>query len=272
VAIDPGEIWRSAVEHRPVQETSWQVPGQLSLEEGWWLEWRVYGPGGVQGATVTSSRFLLLDFVKLAEASPERVLTFAQRWGVLELCKHGFPGGSHRDECFLATFGQVVRREYIRYWRGWAREAGAILGAAMSLHDGRPAESTHWDVLLPYRTGDAGKYLDGLLGNVASERRLLATKITSWLRHGGVGIGWEWDGASPGLTLSNRSSLFGALAISLALTAGAAHGLALCSACGNPYSPARKPQSGRAHYCPACGRRAAWRESKRRNKAKEQRA
>ena len=55
----------------------------------------------------------------------------------------------------------------------------------------------------------------------------------------------------------------GAVAVQLALAVSGAHSLAVCSACGRPYTrTGRRPQRGRRNYCPDCGIRTAWRDSK----------
>lgn len=45
--------------------------------------------------------------------------------------------------------------------------------------------------------------------------------------------------------------------------------LAVCSLCGRPYEPSRKPAEGRAHYCDECrGSSEMWRVIKRRQRAR----
>lgn len=45
--------------------------------------------------------------------------------------------------------------------------------------------------------------------------------------------------------------------------------LAVCSLCGRPYEPSRKPAAGRAHYCDQCrGSSEMWRVIKRRQRAR----
>lgn len=274
--------WRHALElaqHRPTPLPSWPVPAEISLD-GDYLRWEAVGADGQHGPEVIGTRYLLLDFQKLADAPAEAVEAFARRWGVLELCLHGLPAGIHRPpECdFRVHRGE--HREPIFAWRRWAARAEAVVRAAMALHDEQLVGREIWEVLLPSDGDTSGDILGAsFVGGIHGERALLANEINNWLRWGRVVPYLEWlRSRSPTFALAvdapltAGSGLFAALAVSLALTAAAAHGLALCSSCGDPYTPARKPQSGRRHYCPACGRRAAWRESKRRNKAKEQRA
>ena len=43
-----------------------------------------------------------------------------------------------------------------------------------------------------------------------------------------------------------------ALAVRLAFAAAAGKGFWVCSNCGSPYAPPRRPQRGRRNYCPGC--------------------
>lgn len=57
-------------------------------------------------------------------------------------------------------------------------------------------------------------------------------------------------------------SLCGALTVQL-MMAFAGTSLSLCSSCGQAYFPKRRPAVGRNRYCPRCGIRASWRDSKK---------
>jgi hypothetical protein len=61
--------------------------------------------------------------------------------------------------------------------------------------------------------------------------------------------------------------LFGALAMELTYAVLRQLRLRKCDGCGQPHSPRRWPQPGQHSFCRACGKRAAWRLSKRRSRA-----
>jgi hypothetical protein len=89
---------------RPVDECSWEVPAQVELSAHR-LVWRNFHPGGHPSRTYASPG-LLEQFLTLADAPPTRIRTFAGRWGVLELCRHGWPARHgrvatlHRTVCY----------------------------------------------------------------------------------------------------------------------------------------------------------------------------
>lgn len=70
----------------------------------------------------------------------------------------------------------------------------------------------------------------------------------------------------PGSTRGGLS-LPGALTIQL-MSALVGTALAFCKACGRAYVAERRPAADRNTFCPDCGIRAAWRESKRKIRAK----
>ncbi len=55
--------------------------------------------------------------------------------------------------------------------------------------------------------------------------------------------------------------LYGALAIQLMFNVCRTDGLAVCTSCGTPYLPSRKPRRDRNSYCAECGRKAAVRDA-----------
>jgi hypothetical protein len=75
---------------RPVVTPSWPVAKDIRLVDGNRLQWR---SGASQAQWVEPSPGLLENFVALRDDSPEAVLRYARRWGVLYLCEHDFPAG-----------------------------------------------------------------------------------------------------------------------------------------------------------------------------------
>jgi len=64
-------------------------------------------------------------FLELADASPERILAFAKRNGVLGLCKHGLP--TWHDRYCEPGFSDGAIIEPITSWRAISRAVGAVL-------------------------------------------------------------------------------------------------------------------------------------------------
>ena len=74
------------------------VPKEIKLEddgEEIWLKYRF-----PLGGEIRKPEKVLLDFISLADASPsaERMLKFAQKWGVLCFCEHDLIA-YHSQEC-----------------------------------------------------------------------------------------------------------------------------------------------------------------------------
>lgn len=93
--------------------------------------------------------------------------------------------------------------------------------------------------------------------------------VDEWMALAGVRLRFGWPYDPPTIRLVDQSEgLLGFIATQIALVLSTPHGLALCSSCGRPYSPSRKPATGRAHYCPACGTRAKNRLAKQRQRAR----
>src|SRR5437870_3100695 len=70
---------------RPVTAPLLLVPGEIAVERGrlvyrsdGWRE-RPQAPG------------MLTDFLRLGDASPDRIAAYAATWGVLGICKDGWP-------------------------------------------------------------------------------------------------------------------------------------------------------------------------------------
>ena len=168
--------------------------------------------------------------------------------------------------------------EPIAYWRSRARYIRAILNVKASLKRDELAAPSDWTTIWPAkppadRTGAAKSlaivtsillsqvnvhpalfYVDNRLtvrfigGNFFDLLKAMHTNedIRSWL--------------------STSGNLLAELAVGTALALQESPGWAVCSTpeCGRLYRPKRHTPEGRMHFCPPCGKRAAWRLSKRR--------
>jgi hypothetical protein len=110
-------------------------------------------------------------------------------------------------------------------------------------------------------------------GRRQGDRNVLSVDINSWLGLGNVRphlTSWDRNGPRIAFGVGSIESdrLFGHLALQLLLGVSGSAGFVLCSACGQPYVPARAPAAGRLHYCAQCGIRAAWKLAQRRRREK----
>ena len=89
---------------------------------------------------------------------------------------------------------------------------------------------------------------------IAGQRRLVTLLVESLLGLAQVGPRFHWaeaPDARPQLTLGG-SGLLGALVVRLMVAIAGAEGLAICSACGLPFVPRRRPVATRRRYCDVC--------------------
>ena len=108
---------------------------------------------------------------------------------------------------------------------------------------------------------------------VGEQRRAVAFALNRWLERGGIRPIVSWDSEEPALDFGAgtygkyklfNDNLFGALAMELAYAIMRRSRIRKCDGCGRPHSPRRWPRPHEHSFCKACGKRAAWRLSKRR--------
>jgi hypothetical protein len=223
----------------------------------------------------------LLDrFLDLRGADDEKIAAFVRRWGILGICEHGLPRTHHLARiaprsledgpagCLPLGFdfgkGGCLGREPIADWRTWAQAANDIVALATAAHHNLRGNQAAWDRLTEGREpqGPSGRRL----------RQIVAKGVQWWLELGGVRPQFSWI-ADVGvqITLGSRgtwdplpqrptrlyghqhgATLFGALAAQLMVRVADVEGLAICSACGMPYLPTRRPAPNRRNYCSSC--------------------
>jgi hypothetical protein len=100
------------------------------------------------------------------------------------------------------------------------------------------------------------------------QERVLARNLNEWLAWGGVTPNLFWQDRKRSIRLAGNG-LFGALAIQLLFDCCRTDGLAVCTACGTPYLPPKRPRRDRNAYCSDCGRAAAVRDAAARYRRSE---
>lgn len=189
-------------------------------------------------------------FVALTEASDREILTYANKWGVLGLCReHLWPVGDNlHPQC-----AKVCEAEPISAWRKWSRIARALFEISQSLDDGVEPELRLWESLL------ADGWVEGRRMKMERQKRIVASSINRWLEMGQVHPVLVWDAGEPRVSLGpagpwsggHRGGLFGALGIGLLENAGR-YLIATCSGCRKFYNPEIRPKSGQDRYCQKC--------------------
>lgn len=251
---------------------------------------------------------LVQDFASLVGGDEKRLLGFAQKYGPLLLCKHGFALG-HRspvnERCCesYSTPEAITRGEFAREpvwaWLRYARRARGVHDVAAKLRDDRRASNADWawlldgipadyyesplDALLAMRKEDplAANPLIVVLAaqprtSLAEQKATLALVVNHWLDEceAGVSIDWSKSGVDFRIgrsdPLGRGNSVLIAIGVQLLRAVLRHESFVWCSVCGWPYEPKRWPRAGENHYCRECGRSAAIRIAQR--KFREKRA
>ena len=226
---------------------------------------------GLQYRNVEAATTLLTEFVKLDGAPAERILDYARRYGRFGFCKHGDPSHRLRPEGCAADVwttgaGQAAVREALQWWRNLAGHARALLNAAAQLSEGR-VDDLSLARLNPQLFFSAPR-LRAARRDPAS---FVAYGMELWLSFFQVRprVSYNPRRKRFEIRIGGASPLPGALALQIMLAVTRSAGVAVCSSCGKPFAPSRRPNSNRNAYCNACGIRAAWREAQARRRARK---
>ncbi|HEU0022727.1 MAG TPA: hypothetical protein VFR55_13815, partial [Dehalococcoidia bacterium] len=255
-------------------------------------------------------RRLLDEFINLSESPDERIMQFAGKWGVLGVCKHGVPFSGCREDCqegYLESistwriFSRMARAILsisanlhqgipgknadwstifsieIREQDDWFEAVldkyahqflSAVPDSALNairrsiLAEDKRREKDSENIIRSPKNELAG------LANL--QKLLLGWLIDAMLVGSGIRLAFNWKLAEPKIELSSSNSLLGALACQLAFAVLRSDAIAICSACGTPYTPNRRPAASRRNYCLACGKKAANRDHARQKRISNQ--
>jgi hypothetical protein len=135
----------------------WRRPSWIELKDG-----QLSYEFGQPIKLVNQRPGLLPEFIALADVTaaefPTKVKAFARRWGVLELCRHGWPishpnfadarrpDGSY-DYC--SESDPASSSEPLALWRFWSRQAQALLRATAATRQKGAGRPEDWIVLIP---------------------------------------------------------------------------------------------------------------------------
>jgi len=271
------------------QALRYQIPTEPHLvraaDGSDWLEW---DKGFEWHALSPPPGGCLSAFIRLDEASAERVQASATAWG--PLYDTGWtdlgPGPERTSWQFSQRLPNGALREPVAGWRSRARQLGALLRAAASLQNGEPIASgdradmfygAHQDSSGSRRLSAQVIDLEGrahvLLPPQASldeQGRALVSLAAEWIPPSDLVLQPEWDVVARTATmairfLAHRQPLVAVLGIELAAALTSPAGLWSCDCCAYPYTPTRRPRHDRRRFCPICSQSRAparlwWRE------------
>lgn len=243
---------------RPVGAHAWPVPDVIELgqERGEdCLYWRYTPPRFL----FERPRAGMLDgFTRLWQAPNAQILRFARRWGALHICAHNLPTSHAKCMPLRCTRESGFWFwEPIETWRFYSRQTHALARLGSALHRDQLGADVDWQRFyqdVPDLPGEAPWWRRDLDDSLEVEKSSLKRQVDDWLEIGRVRARIAWWGATSRLDMGGNS-LFGAIALQLALALSSTDGLAICSSCQAPYTPSRRPSSGTQQYCPDCRRR-----------------
>jgi DNA-directed RNA polymerase subunit RPC12/RpoP len=229
---------------------------------------------------VNPTATLLDQFVRLGDATEERILQYARRWGVLGICVHGLPsshnppvGDPTRDRaaCFAMTVKDVdpskpdepvEHYEWLDDWKRFSNASRSLLNIATRLYNGKPGFPQDWQRVVMCNPFMRPPRIPWWEPRVGVDRSQLSGVMNDWLLWGGVRPTMEYGRDFWSVKLTGHG-LFGVLAVYLSLSIAKTGGFAICTSCSRPYLPRRQPNANRRQYCPECGRKAAMRDAAR---------
>lgn len=276
------------------RDLQYRLPGRASLvrfaDGSEWLEWQT----GREWRTLSPPPGMCLSsFVRLDEASSERLLAFAAAWGPLN--DAGFeelgdePGRMQWH--FSESLANGVLRESLDGWRRRARQLGALLRGAASLQKGDPISTADQTDMLygGHLANDGTKRLGAEFVDARGRKRSLlptqaslaeqgvavATLASEWIPTSDLILRPQWDTQARAATVgikftAQQQPLIAVLGIELAAALSSPLGLWACDSCPYPYTPSRTPRRDRRRFCPTCSKSRApaklwWREHRSRH-------
>ncbi len=259
---------------RPVQSDAVLVPDNLAVE-GEMLTWKVSPQPPHRW--VRGEGKMLSDFLSLARTKRgEKVLSFAQKWGVLGLAEVVFKAPSFPNELaiggkrFLVSDGlSSIRGELWINYIEIAKRVAALVNVAAELTSPpqRIGSKENWATL-----GVDWDDLHGVSEPIKDAEFLLYLEVNDWLELGRVGLRLGWDNRNKwrtSVSFGSDHTILGPLALQLLLVLSRSDSLYACSGCGLPYVRFRKrPKLGCNNYCEDCGIKQALRDADDRRRKK----
>jgi hypothetical protein len=196
------------------------------------------------------------------------ILRFAERFGVLFLCKEHLRPSTHwpefpmpYDDCEPERVDGWSREPLAKWFEYVSRARGILNVAAMLHHDEQPTEED-WcraaghGPIVPEDYGETVReYIvrwPPVEQSLTEARWELCRLVDEWISMGSVAPALWWIKRDDAFLIFSPLTV-GVLALQLATAVTGRHRLAICMACGMIYAPTRKPASGSRNYCVDCG-------------------
>lgn len=209
-------------------------------------------------------------FIRLHDAPSEKILRFAGKYGVLDVCRHWQLSGHHQN-CWPLEHGFPIGWAPLEPWYRYARELWAALSIAAQLGLDRPGRQADWDAVVAADVSgrpaiseigptprDARTFLlhasvPKATASLELQRKALTLVAKHWLGYGRCKPDVHLDHRQAFATILQYEGLAGTLAVKFLAALLSPTGIYICDECNNPYvPPKRRPPAGRRHYCPEC--------------------
>jgi hypothetical protein len=249
---------------RPLDYGMWAAPARVTLE-GDDLVWPAEDYRWVRRGNGLLEKFI--NLVPPPSASDEanwrsKVLRFSQQWGTLGICEnHGLPAchnppnawNYHHGGCWPKLWKRrpPLRSEPISAWKDLILKFRNILRVASLLYGGSVPTTADLRSCSPETIGlsdldppDAWHFVFGLVRWIVGRADLNVVPFPPRKNAGAARIKLMGSG------------LYAALATELMFAVCRTDGLAICSACGSPFIPVRRPRAKQRAYCELCRKRS----------------
>jgi hypothetical protein len=240
---------------RPKLPVSWPRHDPMELRGGYLVRVAPHATDDFSEplGEVEHGRMMFNEFRALEDAPESSVVAFANRWGRLGLCVHGWPPLHRTPACSL------VDSEPVSAWLNWSAAANLIVRMASALHAKRRVDPVDRDALLTFhRTTDGhqmGEWGIHPRRPDLFDRRNVGIEVNRWLALARLPIMFSWDERTNQTELRFAPpTAFSAIALSLAAAVG--HIEAFPIMCGGMGEPECEgwlfPTKSTNTFCPPC--------------------
>lgn len=279
VTLPVGHWTSPVVEAGLIQDAAGRPALVLQETTGWELgEHSLYPPFAVR-AKHRNDAYVLQRFLALGSASDRDILRFAQRFGAFDFCVHyqalghklhspfNRPGEDGRIYLGLRRTGEVCGERLLlqptELYRLLARRVYEALVLATALRQDEPLAAElavtlrrsgasfpslipspfNWDEAPPHFRPRTSPPTPG------EARGLVSSEVQWWIGWGGVMPSLTWDDEGRPGAIFKGQGLQGAIARQLCFRIIGMDALAFCSACGQPFTPRRRPRKRERSWC-----------------------
>jgi hypothetical protein len=223
---------------------------------------------------------LLDQFIALSEATPDRFIAFAKKWGPLWKQSNQF---AEKENMLPKDYETAPWIEPIEIWRLHARLVNSVLNIASYLnqYSPEPAPLGCWKALflrdenylsfIEKAVPPLETFKESRFDTIEKQKKELMNYINIEMLNHRVKFYIDWQGEVPELKIGSTLGFLSAVWFQLMQTI-TKQAICCCNGCGKVYvRNGRKPQAGRNNYCDICGIAGARSDYERRNPGRKNR-